>query len=162
MTKTRATLGLMLSIALPLVLATPALAGGGTLTAKVFGTNGVEEVPLEYVKVHVTPIAPLKGKKVAPAADLVGVSITNPTGKFTIGELSSPEEGKEYPLMNNWRYTVKIDAAGYWIFEEEIEVSRKAGALEFILKSKDYNVEDDTGGVQQNTTGKQRGQVRKG
>ncbi len=157
----RTILGLVLCISLSFLLAAPAFAGGATLKAKVVGTDGQVETPLEYVKVHITPVAPLKGKKGAPAPDLVGVQITNPTGRFTIAELSSPAEGREYPLMNNWRYAVKIDAAGYWLFEAEIEVSKKAGDLEFVLKSKDYTVQDTTGVISEAMTVQQSGIVRK-
>ncbi len=161
MITTRATLGLMLTLALTLAFAAPAAAGPMTLKGKVIGTDGQQETPLEYVKVYVTPIAPLKGKKEAPASDLVGVQITNPTGTFTIGELSSPSEGKEFPLMRNWRYSVEIEAAAHYRFEGEVEVRRKGDPLEFVLKHHDYEVVDDTGPVQENNTLGQRGIVRK-
>jgi hypothetical protein len=159
---TRATLGLMLTLALSLVFAVPASAGGLLIKGKVLGTDGQLETPLEYVKVLITPLGPLKGKKVAPAEDLVGVQITNPTGSFTIAELSSPSLGKEFPLLKNWRYAVKIEAAGHYIFAQEIEIKGKAEPLDFLVISREFQVVDDSGGVKQDNRGWAGGQVRSG
>lgn len=132
---------------LSLLIATPALAGGVTLRGKVLGTDGQTEVPLESVRVKLTPLGPMKGKKKAPAVDLVGVGITNPTGTFVVSELTSPETGADFPLMKNWTYLVHIQAAAHSLLDAEITVTRKDEVFEFVVISHDYEIVDDTGGV---------------
>ena len=162
MNTTRATLGLMLCIAVSLVLATPAFAGGVVVTGKVVGDNGAEEVPLANVRIDITPLGPVMGKRVAPVDDLVGVATTTPLGKFRIGELSSPSEGTEHVLLKNWRYRINIQAAGHYLFDQEIEVRGRSTALDFVVKSRDYAVLDETGPVGENQTLSKGGAVRKG
>ena len=162
MTIARTFLGLMLASALFLI-ATPALAGGPTLEGKVVGTDGEMETPLENVRINITPLGPIKGKKRAPVDDLVGVATTTPLGKFRIGELSSPSKGEEFALMKNWRYRIEIDAAGHYKFDQEIEVKGRAAQLDFVVKSHSYEIVDDTGVVETtNSTIGGNGQVRWG
>lgn len=148
-------LGLMTAAAL-LLLATPALAGGFQLSGTVVGDNGSELTPLANVRINITPLGPVKGKKTAPVDDLVGVATTTPLGKFKIAVLSSPSEQSEHALLKKWRYHIKIVADGHYIFDQEITVGGKAEVLDFVVKSRDYHVDDDTqytGGGNEGTLG---------
>ena len=146
MTTSHSLLGLLAAATLSF-FAIPAFAGGPTLAGTVLGDDGAEQVALANVRIDITPLGPIKGKKKAPVDDLVGVSTSTPLGKFRIGELSSPSEGVEYPLLKNWRYKITIVAAGYYEFNQELEVTGKGGDYSFIVKSHDYTIVDTTGGA---------------
>ncbi|MCO4771498.1 MAG: hypothetical protein KDA24_15810 [Deltaproteobacteria bacterium] len=149
MTTSRLALGGTLALLLSLLFSTAAVAAPVSLKGKVLGTDGQIETPLASVKVTITALGPTKGKKEAPAKDLIGVAITNANGGYSMTELSSPSLGEDFPLLRNWRYAVHVEAPDHWIYDDEFTVGRKGDDLDFVIKNKDFEVIDDSGGVQE-------------
>lgn len=83
--------------------------------------------------------------------NLRGVAVTAPDGLYAFEALFTPWVDEDYPLLEGWEYDVEVVAPGYYIFTTSFVYDGSDPALDWVLERKPRDVEDKTGGVQENT-----------
>lgn len=154
---------LLLCLLVPVsAIAAPKSSEPKTITGSVWGfAEGVDE-PLQSARIELRPIEPLKGKDRRPAADLVGVAVSDGEGNFTIFELSSVKERRSFPLMKNWTYLAKVVAPGHYVFQMVVDYTGEDEPWDFMLEAKVTDVVDDSGTITPDERELQRGATRRG
>lgn len=161
----------LFSLGLLLLLATLAACPGGRSSDLIAGTirtdRDQQEVPVAQAQVSIYPVGldpELRGgdEEPEPVKHLRGLDITNDSGYFEIQTLSSDVSFKEYPLMRNWRYEVRIQVPGYYIYKGQFTYTNGGQELTIRLEEKTADVVDDTGVIEIDESAIQTGAIRRG
>lgn len=94
--------------------------------------------------------------------NLRGVAITNDTGFFQIGNLTSEQTFSEYGLLRNWKYELTIQVPGYYTYKGEFTYLKGAQQLDLELEEKATDVLDEGGVITIDEKSMQTGAVRRG
>ncbi|MEE2830590.1 MAG: hypothetical protein VX498_15490 [Myxococcota bacterium] len=155
-------------LVLALLMACP---GGGRSSDMIAGTirtvRDQQEVPVAQAQVTVFPVTvdpELRGADEPPEAvkALRGLSLTKDSGYFKIEELSSEISFESYPLLRNWKYEVKIQVPGYYIYKGHFTYTRGGQELSIVLEEKAADVIDDAGVIEIDESAIQTGAIRRG
>lgn len=154
-----------------LVLALLAACPSGRSSDLIAGTIRTDrdqaEVPVAQAQVSVFPAGvdpALRGgdEEPEPIKNLRGLDITNDSGYFEITDLSSDVSFKEYSLLRNWRYELRIQVPGYYIYKGHFTYTRGGQELMILLEEKTADVIDDSGVIEIDETAIQTGAIRRG
>ncbi len=144
---------------------------GGRSSDMVAGTirtvRDQQEIPVAQAQVTVFPVTvdpELRGadEQPEPVKHLRGLSLTKDSGYFEIAELSSEVSFKEYPLLRNWKYEVRIQVPGYYIYKGHFTYTRGGQELSILLEEKAADVIDDAGVIEIDESAIQTGAIRRG
>lgn len=144
---------------------------GGRSSDLIAGTIRTDrdqmEIPVAQAQVSVSPVGldpELRGgdEEPEPIKHLRGLDITNDAGYFEIQSLSSDVSFKEYPMMRNWRYEVRIQVPGYYIYKGQFTYTKGGQELSILLEEKTADVVDDTGVIEIDESAIQTGAIRRG
>lgn len=131
-------------------------------------TDGVES-PLGFVSVKVLPVEKLAGGTAYPIEEgesFQGLVTVGADGVFSLDEvLVKPGIDRRLPLRIGWRYQVTITSSDHWLWELELDHSRKTKGWvrEFVLQKKESGeVTDDVGYVDPDEPRRGVGMVRRG
>ena len=154
-------------LALGLLAACP----GGRSSDLIAGTIKAErdqsEVPIAQAQVSVVPLGidpELRGgdEEPEPVKHLRGLDITNNSGYFEVGSLSSDVTFKEYGLLRNWRYQIQIQVPGYYLQTAEFSYTKGGQEMNITLEEKTSDVVDDSGVIEIDESAIQTGAIRRG
>jgi hypothetical protein len=161
----------LISFAFVLFMVVLAACPGGRSSDLIAGTIRTDRdqrvVPVAQAQVSIYPVGldpELRGgdEEPEPIKHLRGLDITNDSGYFEIQALSSDVSFKEYPLMRNWRYEVRIQVPGYYIYKGQFTYTKGGQELTILLEEKTADVVDDTGVIEIDESAIQTGAIRRG
>ena len=144
---------------------------GGRSSDLIAGTIRTEqdqrEIPVGRAQVSIFPVslAPeLRGGDEEPedVKHLRGLDITNDSGYFEIQALSSDVSFKEYGLLRGWKYEVRIQVPGYYIYKGLFSYTNGGQELKIHLQEKTADVFDDAGVIEIDESSIQTGAIRRG
>ena len=144
---------------------------GGRSSDLIAGTIKTDrdqsEIPVAQAQVSIYPIGldpELRGgdEEPEPVKHLRGLDITNDSGYFEIQTLSSDVTFKEYGMLRNWRYEVRIQVPGYYIYKGQFSYSKGGQELGIMLEEKTADVVDGSGVIEIDDSAIQTGAIRRG
>ncbi len=149
------------------LLGCPSGKSSNTISGHIEVMMDQEMIPLANANITITPVEPdaeVRRNDDAPevTANLRGVSTTNASGSFHVTSLASSATFSEYPLLRGWKYSIRIEAPGYYIYHGTFPYEKGAGYLEIQLEEKDTDdVLDDSGMIEIPEGGLQMGAAPK-
>jgi hypothetical protein len=161
----------VMAFGLVVFLASLVACPGGRSSDLIAGTIRTDRdqrvVPVAQAQVSIYPTGldpELRGgdEEPEPIKHLRGLDITNDSGYFEIQELSSDISFKEYGLMRNWRYEVRIQVPGYYLYKGQFTYTKGGQELTILLEEKTADVVDDTGVIEIDESAIQTGAIRRG
>ena len=162
---------LVLTLVVVFFLAVVAACPGGRSSDLIAGTIRTDrdqsEVPVAQAQVSILPVGidpELRGgdEEPEPVKHLRGLDITNDSGYFEVQSLSSDVSFKEYGLMRNWRYEIRIQVPGYYIYKGQFTYTKGGQELSILLEEKTADVVDSTGVIEIDESAIQTGAIRRG
>ncbi len=142
---------LLTALALLLIAGCPSKGSSSDgLSGHIQVTFDQELIPLAQAIVKIRPVAADENSKKVDepgelSSNLLGIATTNSAGTFGIATLASNQTFVEYPLLRGWKYSINIEAPGYYIYEGEFTYEKGSAYMEIKLEEKMVDVVDGTG-----------------